>query len=82
MTLLGFDFFFFPCGCGFVWYIACCRCSFCGIVKVIRHWSRLPREMVDSPSPEVFRICLDLARDAIGEWIGLDDFKGPALTIF
>lgn len=29
---------------------------------VIRHWNRLPRELVDSPSMEVFKERLDMAR--------------------
>ncbi|KFQ29459.1 hypothetical protein N332_12051, partial [Mesitornis unicolor] len=30
-------------------------------VKVVRHWHRLPREVVDSPSPEAFKARLDRA---------------------
>ena len=44
--------------------------KFC-TVRVVRHWHRLPRELMDAPSLEVFKARLEV--HAYSKGIGLDD---------
>ena len=37
-------------------------------MRVVRHWNRLPREVVDAPSLEVFKARLDGALSNLVRW--------------
>jgi len=37
-------------------------------MRVLRHWTRLPREAVDAPSLEVFKARLDGALSNLVQW--------------
>jgi len=54
--------------------------------KVMTHWNRLPKEVVDAPSPEAFKPRLDAALGSLVWWLAtlhiagglnLDDHCGP-----
>jgi len=36
--------------------------------SVVKHWNRLPREVVDAPSPETFKVRLDGALSNLISW--------------
>jgi len=55
-------------------------------VRVVSQWHRLPREVVDAPSPEVFKARLDGALSNLVQWkvslpmarrLEQDDLQGP-----
>ena len=55
-------------------------------MRVVRHWNKLPREVVDAPSLETFKVRLDRALSNLVSWkmslptAGVLDqmiFKGP-----
>ena len=54
--------------------------------RVVTHWNRLPKEVVDAPSLEAFKARLDVALGSLVWWLAtlhipgglkLDDYCGP-----
>ena len=41
--------------------------------RVVTHWNRLPKEAVDAPSLEAFRVRLDVALGSLVWWLVVGD---------
>ena len=39
------------------------------IQRVVKHWNRLPKEIVDAPSLKAFKARLDVALGSLGSWL-------------
>ena len=44
--------------------------------RVVKHWNRLPREVVDASSLEAFKARLDVALDSLVKWLAMLHIAG------
>ena len=49
--------------------------------RVVMHWNRLPKEVVDTPSLEAFKARLDVALGSLVCWLAILHTAGGVITV-